>query len=123
MIAKISKSDALETINQEIVTIALEEGAITENNVAVDATHLEARDQSPRKKNEKPDKQPKKRGRKSKAEREQWLKEQREKEETLPLYEKKIEYQLDVPYATLQEEMPLTPHWGVKKNSENKNVA
>ncbi len=39
----------------------------------------------------KPKAEPKKRGRKSKAEREQWLKEQAEKEANIPLYEKKIE--------------------------------
>ena len=61
-----------------------------DDTVAIDATHFEARDQAPPKEeNRKP--APKKRGRKSKEEREQWLKEQAEKEANLPLYEKKIE--------------------------------
>ncbi|MFB5663137.1 transposase [Alteribacillus sp. HJP-4] len=123
MITKISESGVVETINQDIVTTAITEGAITnDTNVAIDATHIEARDQAPKKKTEKRNQQPKKRGRKPKAERNQWLKEKREKEESLPLYEKRIEAQLDVPYDTLHKEMPLTPRWGVKKNSESQNV-
>ena len=40
----------------------------------------------------------------------------------MPLYEKKIEAQLDVPLAALRSEVPTDPKWGVKKNSEGKNV-
>jgi hypothetical protein len=40
----------------------------------------------------------------------------------LPLYERKIEAQLDVPLAELRSEVPIDPKWGVKKNSEGKNV-
>ena len=58
-------------------------------------THtFEARDQAPPKE-EKPKTEPKKCGRKLKAEREQWLVEQAEKEATLPLLEKMIKAQLD----------------------------
>src|SRR5699024_8640823 len=67
----------------------------------------------------------KKRGRKPKAEREQWLKEQAEKEANLPIYEKKIEAQLTVDLSELRDEVPRNPQnpqWGVKKNSEGKNV-
>src|SRR5699024_11466068 len=69
-----------------------------------------------------PDPEPKERGRKSKGEREQWLKDKAEKEANLPLYEKKIEAQLDVPLAELRSEVPQDPKWVVKKNSEGKNV-
>src|SRR5699024_12227965 len=79
------------------------------------------RDQAPPKE-EKPKPEPKKRGRKSKEEREQWLREQAEWEANLPLYEKKIEAQLDVPLDELRAEVPQDPKWGVKKNSEGKNV-
>lgn len=48
---------------------------------------------------------PKKRGRKSKAEREQWLKEKAEKEANLPLYKKKIESQLTATLAELRDEV------------------
>ena len=78
---------------QEIIS-AIDEGFITDDTIANDATHFEARDQAPPKE-EKPKTEPKKRGRKLKAEREQWLVEQAEKEATLPLFEKKIKAQLD----------------------------
>lgn len=58
----------------------------------------------------------------SKEEREQWLKDEAEKEANLPLYKKKIEEQLDAPLAELRNEIPQDPKWGVKKNSEEKNV-
>src|SRR5699024_10890678 len=100
---------------------AIEEGFITDDTVAIDATHFEARDQAPAKE-DKPKPEPIKRGRKSKEERDEWLKEQAEKEANLPLYDKKIEAQLDVPLAELRTEAPQDPTWGVKKNSEGKNV-
>lgn len=78
--------------------------------MAIDSTHFEARDQAPPKE-EKYKVQPKKRGRKSKAEREQWLKEQAEREAHLPLYERKIEDQLEVPLAQLRAEIPQDPQW------------
>src|SRR5699024_102388 len=84
------------------------------------ATHFEARDQAPSKQ-EKPKPKPKKRGRKSKKERDKWLKEQAEKEANLPLYEKKIEAQLDVSLTELRAEVTLDLKWGVKKNSGGKN--
>lgn len=45
-----------------------------------------------------------------------------EREANKPLYEKKIEDQLDVPLAELRAKVPQDPKWGVKKNSEGKNV-
>lgn len=100
---------------------AIAEGFIIDDTIAIDATHFEARDQAPPKE-DKPKPEPKKRGRKSKEEREQWLKEQAEKEANLPLYEKKIEAQLDASLDELRTEVPQSPKWGVKKNSEEKNV-
>ncbi|MGE6261370.1 transposase, partial [Heyndrickxia sporothermodurans] len=100
---------------------AITEGFISDDTVAIDATHFEARDQAPPKE-EKPKEEPKKRGRKSIEEREQWLIEKTEREANLPLFEKKIEDLLDVPLADLRAEAPQDPEWGVKKNSEGKNV-
>jgi transposase len=37
-------------------------------------------------------------------------------------FEKKIEDQLEVPLDELRAEIPQDPQWGVKKNSEGKNV-
>ncbi|SHH47945.1 transposase [Virgibacillus chiguensis] len=113
--------DILETEKENVVFQAIEEGFITDDTAATDACHFEARDQAPPKE-EKSNPEPKKRGRKSKEEREQWLKDEAEKEANLPLYEKKIEEQLDALLAELRNEIPQDPKWGVKKNSEGKNV-
>jgi transposase len=121
LVTKLSESNILEKEQEKVVIQAISEGFITDDTVATDATHFEARDQAPPKE-EKPKAEPKKRGRKSKEEREQWLIEQAEKEADLPLFEKKIEAQLDVPLAELRAEIPQDPKWGVKKNSEGKNV-
>lgn len=120
LLTKLSESDILEKIQEEVVLQAISEGFIIDDTIAIDATHFEARDQAPTKE-EKPKAEPKKRGRKPKAEREQWLKEQAEKEASLPLYEKKIEAQLDASLTELRAEVPHDPKWGVKKNSEGKN--
>ena len=121
LVTKLKECSILEKVQEKVALQAIEEGFITDDTVAIDATHFEARDQAPPKE-EKPKPEPKKRGRKSKEEREQWLKEQAKKEANLPLYEKKIEAQLDVPLAVLRAEVPQDPKWGVKKNSEGKNV-
>ncbi len=118
---KLSASNILEKVQESVVCQAIAEGFITDDTVAIDATHFEARDQAPPKE-DKAEAAPKKRGRKSKEEREQWLIEQAEREANLPLFEKKIEDQLDVPSVTLRTEVPQDPQWGVKKNSEGKNV-
>jgi hypothetical protein len=106
-----------------VVLQAISEGFIKDDSIAIDATHFEARDQAPSKE-DKPEITPKKkkRGRKSKAEREQWLIEQAEHEANLPLFKKKIKAQLDVPLMALRKVVPQDPEWGVKKNSEGKNV-
>lgn len=122
MITTISEADAMEGIKETLLIDAISEGFLTDTTVAIDATHIEARDQAPTKKEEKPANKPKKRGRKSKAEREQWLQEQAEQEANLSLYEKPIEAQLGVSLEELRSSVPLAPKWGVKKNSEGKNA-
>lgn len=39
------------------------------------------------------------------------------------MFEKKLEKQLDYSFDELRSEMPVEPRWGVKKNSEGKNLA
>ena len=120
LLTKLSESNVLEESQETLVLQAIQEGYIVDETIAIDATHFEARDQAPPKK-EKITPEPKKRGRKSKDEREQWLKEQAEKEANLPIYEKRIEAQLDVSLVELRTEIPRNPEWGIKKNSEGKN--
>lgn len=125
MIQKIHESPALVNIQNEMVSQAFQEGFIEGDVVAIDATHIEARDRLPEKKKDEdaPVKQsPKKRGRKPKAEREKWFKEQQEREENQPLFEKKIEAQLPLDFATIEQQIPQVPRWGIKKNSKGKNV-
>ncbi|MBB5174426.1 transposase [Texcoconibacillus texcoconensis] len=123
MISKIKESNVLQSINTQILTDAIDEGCISDTNIAIDAGHFEARDQASSNKEEREQKSvPKKRGRKPKIEQEQWLKEQQELQDSLPIFEKKIEDQLEVPYNELRDQMPIAPKWGVKKNSEGKNA-
>lgn len=79
--------------NHRCIIQAIAEGLIVDDTVAIDATHFKPRDQA-QLNEEKTKAAPKKRGRKSKEEREQWWAKQAEKEANLPLYEKKIEAQL-----------------------------
>ena len=72
LLGKLSDSNILEEAQEQVVLQAVNEGFITDDTVAIDATHFEARDQAPPKE-EKPKTEPKKRGRKPKAEREQWI--------------------------------------------------
>src|SRR5699024_6508199 len=106
---------------EKVIEQAIEEGFIMDDTIAIDATHFEARDKAPVK-TEKEKSEPKKRGRKSKEEREQWLKDKAKKEANLPLYEKKIEAQLTATLSELRDGVPQDPKWGIKKNSEGKNV-
>lgn len=117
----LKETNILEKANEAVVCQAISEEFITDDAVAIDATHFEARDQAPPKE-EKTDSKPKKRGRKTKSEREQWLIEQAEREANLPIFEKKIEDQLNVTLDELRANIPQDPQWGVKKNSEGKNV-
>jgi transposase len=127
LIQKLQKSQVFQQSQEQLVQQAFQEGFIDATVIAMDATHVEARDRGPDKKKDDADLlatelPKKKRGRKSKGEREQWLKEQLELEENRPLFEKKVEAQLPYSYDELLKEIPLTPAWGVKKNSEGKNV-
>ncbi|MGF7050159.1 transposase [Paenibacillus sp. DS2015] len=127
LIQKLQRSQVFQQSNEKLVQQAFQEGFIDASEIAMDATHVEARDRQPEKKKDEPNQlatEPpkKKRGRKSKDEREQWLKEQLELEENRPLFEKKVEAQLSYSYEELVEEIPLNPAWGVKKNSQGKNV-
>ncbi|ACL18256.1 transposase IS1182 family protein [Desulfitobacterium hafniense DCB-2] len=125
MIKKIQDSSALANSQDDLVLQAFKEGFIGPKcAVAIDATHIEARDRKPEKKKEKTvvEQAPKKRGRKPKAEREAWLKEQEELEKNRPIFEKKIEDQLPYSFTELVQHIPLDPQWGIKKNSEGKNV-
>jgi transposase len=121
MLTKISEKNVLEQVQENLLIQALSEGFLTDNTVAIDATHIEARDQASIKE-EKPKQETKKRGRKPKAEREQWLLEKAEQEAKLSLFEKPIEAQLDVSLEELRTSVSLDPKWGVKKNSEGKNT-
>lgn len=121
LLTKLSESDVLEKAQSTLLHQAISEGFITDDTVAIDATHFEACDKAPLKE-EQPQAEPKKRGRKSKIEREQWLIEQAEREATLSIFEKKIADQLTVPLIELRSKVPQSPQWGIKKNSEGKNV-
>lgn len=121
LVRKISQSNALEEIQEQLLKQAMAEGFMTDDTVAIDATHIEARDQAPVKQEKKKQK-PKKRGRKAKAEREAWLKQKQEEEDQKPIFEKEIAAQLREPFQVLRDQMPLDPQWGVKKNSDGKNV-
>ncbi|MCG7333644.1 IS1182 family transposase [Salinicoccus roseus] len=119
---KLSDTNILEQAQESVIRQATDEGFISDDTVAIDATHVEARDQAPTEKVTKPKRTPKKRGRKSKEERDQWLKAEAEKAANLPLYEKPIAAQLDATLADLRQDVPQDPRWGIKKNSEGKNV-
>ena len=121
MITLISESNVLEVVQERLIHQAISEGFVSDETIAIDATHVESRDRAPFK-TDKVKKEPKKRGRKKKEEREDWLLEQAEKEASLPIYEKTIVDQLDVPLQELRSSVPSEPKWGVKKNSEGKNV-
>ena len=121
MITVLCESDVLENVQGTLLHQAISEGFVEDDTVAIDATHVLAKDAAPPKE-EQPKSEPKKRGRKSKEEREQWLIEKAEQEANLPLYDKKIEEQLDIPLDELRAEIPQDPQWGIKKNSQGKNV-
>ena len=121
MIAVISETGALSKIQDVLVAQAIQEDFLTEESLAIDATHFEARDKavaSPKKEKSAP----KKRGRKSKSERDGWLAEQKAEEAAKTLYQKEMASLLDESADTLACEMPIDPKWGIKKNSDGKNT-
>jgi|GEM_PF-5593872 len=69
----------LRKIQETVVRQVIDEGFIIDHTIGIDATHFEACDRTPIKKEEKLKPEPKKSSRKPKEEREQWLKEQAEK--------------------------------------------
>lgn len=86
IISKLSDSNILEEVQEQIIKQAILEGFIIDDTIAIDSTHFEAKDKAP--KSEKKENLPKKkRGRKSKEEKEKFLIEQA----NLPIFEKKIE--------------------------------
>ncbi len=121
MIAKITERNIIEKIQETILLDAILDGFINDTTIAIDATHIEARDQAKVQEKETSS-QPKKRGRKTKEERAKWLEDQAKNETELTLYEKKIEDQLPASLEDLRVLMPIDPKWGIKKNSEGKNV-
>lgn len=121
MLQVISDSDVVDDMQDTLLQLIISEGFLDDEHMAFDATHFEARDASkPTVKKEA--KAPKKRGRKSKAERDAWLVERAEKEANQATYEKELKEQLDIPLETLWSDVPVEPQWGVKKNSDGKNV-
>ncbi|RKJ35972.1 hypothetical protein D7X33_38295 [Butyricicoccus sp. 1XD8-22] len=50
------------------------------------------------------------------------IKKRLSKEDALSIYEKEIVHQLPESVETLFNEAPIDPKWGVKKNSDGKNV-
>jgi len=91
---------------------------VQDDTIAIDATHIEARDQVHPKKEDQPKPEPKMRGCKTKQEREAWLEQKQQEEAQKPIYEKEIAAQLDEFYDILRYEMPLDPQWGIKKKQQ-----
>ena len=121
MIDVISQSDVLDMMQDTLIQIAFREGFLDDEHLAIDATHFESRDAAkPTEKKELAP--PKKRGRKSKEEREDWLAKQVEIEANQSTYEKEIRHQLDTPMVTLWQDAPIEPNWDIKKNSDGKNT-
>lgn len=65
LVTKLEETNILEKELEKVILQAIKEGYITDDTIAIDATHFEARDQAPPKE-EKPKAEPKKRGRKPK---------------------------------------------------------
>jgi len=121
LIQKISESKVLETAKDQLIIQAITEGFIQDDAAAFDATHFESRDKA-KAQEKKPKPEPKKRGRKSKSEKEAYEKLKQEEEAQKNVFEKSIVAQLDVTFEDLRSEIPIDPAWGIKKNSEGKNV-
>jgi transposase len=95
LIEKLSETDAMEKIKKSILLQAIEEGFVTDENIAFHASHFEARVKAPATE-KKPKPEPKKRGRKKKEEKEKYDQQKLIKEQKMTLYEKPIAAQLDV---------------------------
>ncbi|MGG4462634.1 transposase, partial [Micromonospora provocatoris] len=121
LIEKLSKSSIIETVKETLILQAIDEGFISDESVAIDATHFESRDQAVQEEKPKPEK--KKRGRKTKAEKVIYDQQKQVENENKNIYEKTIADQLGVSLEELESEMPIQPKWGIKKNSEGKNTS
>ncbi|KOS63744.1 IS1182 family transposase, partial [Lysinibacillus sp. FJAT-14222] len=121
MIDVISQSDVLDHMQDTLIQTAFIEGFLCDEHLAIDATHFESRDAAKPSEKKEPA-PPKKRGRKSKEERNAWLTEQAEIKANQSTYEKEIKDQLDTPLETLWQDVPIEPNWGIKKNSDGKNT-
>lgn len=121
MIDVISQSDVLDYMQDTLIQTAFIEGFLCDEHLAIDATHFELRDAAKPSEKKEPT-PPKKRGRKSKEERDAWLTKQAEIKANQSTYEKEIKDQLDTPLETLWQDAPIEPNWGIKKNSDGKNT-
>jgi transposase len=122
MMAKLSAHPhVLQDVQQQLIQRVMQEGFLSEDTIAIDSTHIEARERAPfaRTKDVAPKQ---KRGRKPKAEREALLAEKAALLASRPLYEQEIVAQLEAPLDILVQEMPTTPQWGCKKNSETQQM-
>lgn len=149
MFARLAQSEAIVPCLNELLEQAMQEGFIDGTSIAIDSSHVHARDQylSPeaaakprrsRKKQlttaeqaecntcnspewaipetvEKP--APRKKGRKTKAEREKWLREKAEHEAALPLMEKPLALMAKTSLDDILAATPIDPAWGRKKET------
>lgn len=150
LIHRLQGLSVFQESHDNLIYQAFHEGFINGSNVAVDATHVDARDAAnPAKKRSRKKKdslqptleqtelrtdesqaeipvpepaKPKKRGRKKKEEREQWLLEQTEMEAQKTIFEKTLEQLLPLTHDEIEAETPLDPTWGTKKNTDNKKI-
>jgi transposase len=147
LFAELKGLSVFQDLHDKLVAQAYDEGFIDGSKVAVDATHVEARDASSPARSRKHDitapshiqmevtdesqgnatqptepepVKPKKRGRKSKAEREQWLQEQVEIEAAKNAFEKDLSGMLNHSLEEIKAHTPQHPSWGTKKNTERR---
>lgn len=148
LFAELKGLPVFQELHDKLIAHAYQEGFITGEKVAVDATHVEARDASSPARSRKPKVgaaplqteiafefstdsivqpetepvKPKKRGRKSKEEREQWLQEQADIESAKNAFEKNLQGMLSHSLDEIETHTPQHPSWGTKKNTDNKKI-
>lgn len=146
MFTRLAKADTLAPCFNQLIEQAIAEGFIDGKVIAIDSSHVHARDQfyeqtnKPRRSRKKKEAacvhqmtleteqqpeeisteepvipQPRKKGRKSKAEREKWLREKAEKEAALPLMEKPLNVMTCYTLDEMLTAIPIEPNWGRKK--------
>ena len=99
LVTKLSATHILERVEEKVLKTAIDAGFITDDTVAIDATHVPARDQAPTQKA----------GADGAS-------------DEYTVYAQPIAAQLDVDLDTLRDSVPQTPNWGIKKNSEGKHA-